>query len=280
MVNKAPILTLITDFGLKDEYIGVIKGVILTFAPNARIVDITHLIPPQRVQTAAHLLARSCTYFPPGAVHLVIVDPGVGSARSILAIAADSQYFIGPDNGVFTPVFLRATSLTVHRITATNLFLKQVGATFHGRDIMAPIAARLAAGLAIDRVGPRIAVQDCVHTLPGTATRIDNMLRGEIVHVDNFGNLCTNISRQAVENFAENHALGRKIVIRVNENLLLPLCHTYADQTQGKLLALYDSHDFLEIAVNQGNAAQKLDLAIGASIFLLVCGPDVSDCPI
>lgn len=264
IAKKIPIVTLITDFGLGDEYVGVVKGVILTFAPNARIVDISHLIPPQSIQTAAHLLARSCTYFPPGTVHLVIVDPGVGSSRSILAVAAGSQYFVGPDNGVFTPIFLRAAPLVVHRVTAADLFLNKVGTTFHGRDIMAPIAARLAAGQGIARVGPRVAVHDCVHALPETSTRIGDMLRGEIVHVDNFGNLCTNISRQAVENFGS----GREIVIRVKENVLIPFCHVYADQTKGRLLALFDSHDYLEIAVNQGNAAHELGLAVGASIFL------------
>lgn len=274
MAKKNPIITLITDFGLKDEYVGVIKGVILTTAPNARIVDITHLIPPQNVQAASHLLARASGYFPPGTVHLVIVDPGVGTSRSILAIAADSQYFIGPDNGILTPVLLGATSLAVHRVTAADLFLASVGATFHGRDIMAPIAAKLAAGLDIDKVGPRIAVQDCVHSLQGTLTRIGDMLQGEIVHVDTFGNLCSNISRQAVENFAGPMA----IVVRAAENILIPLCHSYGDRARGDLLALYDSHDYLEIAVNQGNAARRLNLTVGARIFLSVCLPGTPAC--
>lgn len=270
----APIITLITDFGLRDEYVGVLKGVILTLAPKVRLVDITHLIPPQGVQTASHLLARSCTYFPPGTVHLVIVDPGVGSSRSILAIAADSHYFIGPDNGVFTPVFLRAGSLRVHRVTAADLFLDNVGATFHGRDIMAPVAARLAAGLALDHVGPRIPVEDCVHTLQETGIRTGDMLQGEILHVDNFGNLCTNITRQEVEIFAS----GKEIFIWVNETLI-PFCHAYADQDKGRLLALYDSHDYLEIAINQGNAAQELDMAIGSIIILSRRRPDFSNSP-
>jgi hypothetical protein len=269
MVGTIPIITLITDFGLKDEYSGVVKGVILATAPNARIVDITHLIPPQSVQTASHLLARAFGYFPPGTVHLVIVDPGVGTSRSILAIAADSQYFIGPDNGIFTPIYLGAASLVVHRVTAADLFLATVGATFHGRDIMAPIAAKLATGLDIDKVGPRIAVQDCVHTLQNTITRTGDMLQGEIVHVDNFGNLCSNISRQAVEKFADSMA----IVVRVAENNLIPLCHSYGDRARGDLLALYDSHDYLEIAVNQGSAACRLNLTVGARIFLSVCLP-------
>jgi len=164
----------------------------------------------------------------------------------------------------------------VHRATAADLFLNKVGTTFHGRDIMAPIAARLAAGLDIGRVGPRVAVQDCVHALPETSSRIGEMLRGEIVHVDNFGNLCTNISRQEVENFAS----AGEIVIRVKENILIPLCRAYGNQAKGRLLALFDSHDYLEIAVNQGNAARELGLAVGASIFLSPGRPGVPDRPI
>ena len=259
-----PLLTLLTDFGLNDEYVGAVKGVILTYAPDAHIVDITHLLPPQNVRAAAHLLARTYPYFPTGTVHLVVVDPGVGSARSILAVAADGQYFVGPDNGLFTPVFLRATSLTVHRVTASHLFLTKVGTTFHGRDIMAPIAARLAAGLDLNKVGPVMPVQDCIHAHYGKAIRKDGTLQGEILHIDRFGNLSTNISRQEVESFAA----GREVVVSIGEHLVIPFCHSYAEQAIGKLLAIYDSHDHLEIAVNRGNAAQELNMAVGATICL------------
>lgn len=259
-----PLITLLTDFGLNDEYVGVVKGVILAYAPDARIVDITHLVPPQNVRAASHLLARTYPYFSPGTVHLVVVDPGVGSARSILAVAADGQYFVGPDNGIFTPVFLRATSLAIHRVTASHLFLSKVGMTFQGRDIMAPIAARLAAGFDLDKVGPDIPVQDCLHAYFGKAIRRGEMLQGELLHIDRFGNLCTNISRHEVENFAA----GREVVAKIGADLVIPFCHSYAEQAIGGLLALYDSHDHLEIAVNQGNAAQELNIAVGATICL------------
>ena len=263
---NTPLLTLLTDFGLNDEYVGVVKGVILTYAPDAHIVDITHLVPPQSVRAASHLLARAYPYFPPGTVHLVVVDPGVGTSRAILAVAADGQFFVGPDNGVFTPVFLRATSLAVHRVTASHLFLTKVGATFHGRDIMAPIAARLAAGLDLNTVGPAMPVQDCIHAHYGKTFRKGGMLLGEILHVDRFGNLCTNIVRQEVESFAA----GREVVVRIREGLIIPFCQSYAEQAAGTLLALYDSHDHLEIAVNLGNAAQELNMAAGATICLLL----------
>lgn len=263
-MNRIPLLTLLTDFGLNDEYVGVVKGVIFTYAPEARIVDITHLVPPQNVRAASHLLARTYPYFPPGTVHLTVVDPGVGSSRSILAVAADGQYFVGPDNGIFTPVFLRAASLAVHRVTASHLFLAKVGTTFHGRDIMAPIAARLAAGLDLNKVGPCIPVQECIHAHYDEAIRKGNILQGEILHVDRFGNLCTNISKHEVESFAA----GREIVVKIGEKFVIPLRHSYAEQEIGGLLALYDSHDHLEIAINQGNAAQELNMTVGATIYL------------
>ncbi|EKD40026.1 MAG: hypothetical protein ACD_75C00198G0002 [uncultured bacterium] len=259
---NTPILTLLTDFGMNDEYVGVVKGVILTYAPDARIVDITHLVPPQNVRAASHLLARTYPYFPRGTVHLVVVDPGVGTSRAILAVAADGQYFVGPDNGIFTPVFLRATSLTVHQVTASHFFLTKVGTTFHGRDIMAPVAARLAAGLDLNRVGPGMPVHDCIHAHYDVAIREGNILQGEILHVDRFGNLCTNISRQEVECFAA----GREVVVKVGEKIVIPLLHSYAEQAIGKLLALYDSHDHLEIAVNRGNAALELNMVVGATV--------------
>lgn len=262
--KNAPIVTLLTDFGLNDEYAGVVKGIILSYAGDAHIVDITHLIPPQNIQAASHLLARTYPYFPPGTVHLVVVDPGVGSSRSILAMAADGQYFVGPDNGIFTPIFLRTTSLTVHRVTASHLFREKVGMTFHGRDIMAPIAARLAVGFDLDQVGPRISTHECIHAQHSKVIRQGEGLRGEVLHVDRFGNLCTNISRQEIESFA----CGREVFVNIGEDLLVPFCHSYADQQKGRLLALYDSDDHLEISVNQGNAAQELQMAVGAPICL------------
>jgi len=264
--SNVPLLTLLTDFGLNDEYVGAVKGVILTYAPDARIVDITHLVPPQNVRAASHLLARTYPYFPLGTVHLVVVDPGVGTPRAILAVAADGQYFVGPDNGVFTPVFLRAASLAVHRVSASYHFLTKVGATFHGRDIMAPIAARLASGLDLNEIGPGMPVEDCIHAHYGKAIRKDGMLQGEILHVDRFGNLCTNIIRHEVESFAA----GREVVVSIREGLIIPFCQSYAEQAAGTLLALYDSHDHLEIAVNLGNAAQELNIAAGATICLLL----------
>lgn len=263
------LVTLITDFGLTDEYAGVIKGVMLSYNPEIHIIDISHLIPPQDIQTASHLLTRSYDYFPPCTVHLVIVDPGVGSGRPILAVKKDSHYFVGPDNGIFTPIIKSTGLLSIYRVTESNLFLEKVSNTFHGRDIMAPVAARLASGFAIENVGSRVNVEDCVLRSSASCSIIDHVLHGEITHVDTFGNLCTNISRRDVDRFSK----GQKITIKTGEppeKTVATFCSTYAGQAENELLALYDSHDFLEIAENRGSASQRLKLSAGSKISLTI----------
>lgn len=266
---RHPIVTLITDFGLTDEYVGVLKGVILSHNQDIRIIDISHLVPTQDIGTASHLLARSYAFFPPGTVHLVIVDPGVGSDRPLLAINFDSHYFVGPDNGTFTPIMKTAKSLSAYRITESNLFLNTVSNTFQGRDIMAPVAAQLATGLTIESVGPRMAPGDYILSGPESCSVIDGVLYGEITHIDRFGNLCTNISRNEVEKFSS----GKKITIQVGEDCELfidTFCSSYADQTKNALLALYDSHDCLEIAENMGNASQRLRSSTGSQVLVFL----------
>ncbi|MBU1565056.1 MAG: SAM-dependent chlorinase/fluorinase [Proteobacteria bacterium] len=264
ITNKPSIVTLITDFGLQDEYVGVLKGVILGHAPEARIVDISHIIPPQSISAASRLLSRSYRYFPAYTVHLVVVDPGVGSDRSILAIAADCQYFVGPDNGVFTSILNNASSLAVHRVNTACVLQKDISSTFHGRDIMAPVAGRLAVGLNISKIGPRIALEQCLLLEGVGCTRLADTLQGQVVHIDVFGNLCTNIHRKDVDDFAAGH----EIAIEVTKDLIAPLHKTYISQSNGMVLALYDSHDYLEVAITQGNAAQQLRLAVGAQIVI------------
>jgi hypothetical protein len=266
-------VTLITDFGLSDEYVGVLKGVLLSYNPEIQIIDISHLIPPQNIQAASHLLTRSYRYFPPSTVHLVIVDPGVGSNRPILAIKKDSHYFVGPDNGIFTPIIKSAGFLSLYRVTESRLFLEKVSNSFHGRDIMAPVAARLASGLAIENVGPRINVEDCFLTDSASCSIIDDVLHGEVTHVDTFGNLCTNISRNDVERFSR----GRKVIINIGaplEETVETFCSSYAGQAENALVALYDSHDFLEIAENMGSASKRLKLFAGSKISLTIETPE------
>jgi len=265
LLPENPIVTLITDFGLTDEYVGVLKGVILGYNSRIRLVDICHLVPPQDKRTAAHLLARSYAFFPGGSVHLVVVDPGVGTNRQILALQADDHFFVGPDNGIFSPILKAAHYLAIYRVTASELFLPKVSNTFHGRDIMAPVAAQLASGLPIDRVGPKINPEDCRLEGPGSSLVVGGVLRGEITHIDGFGNLTTNINREDVRKFAG----GREIVVRLADDdqlIFESICSSYGDQKGKILLALYDSHGYLEIAENMGNAARRLHSSIGSAV--------------
>lgn len=263
-MTNPPIVTLITDFGLHDEYVGVMKGIILRHAPEARIVDITHLIPPHATTTAAHILSRSYRYFPAQSVHLVVVDPGVGSDRSILAVTADGQYFVGPDNGIFTSLFDCSFGLAIHRINTSPHRQNSISSTFHGRDIMAPIAGQLAMGFDIASLGPKILPEQCQRLTQPVCHRLAHTLLGEIVHIDTFGNLCTNICKRDMEDFAPYQAIS----IEIGKNRIVPLETTYTSRGKGMALALFDSYDYLEIAVCQGKAAEVLGMTIGDKVIV------------
>ena len=188
----SPPITLTTDFGLQDAYVGAMKGVILGILPGAQIVDITHAIAPQDIRQAAYVLASAIPYFPPGTVHVVVVDPGVGGERRPLAIHTDRAYYIGPDNGVFSQVFAAETVLEIRELTNPAYRLPLVSSTFHGRDIFAPAAAHIAAGVAFPDLGPLI--PDPVRLPRLEPQRAANgSIHGHIVHVDHFGNLISDI---------------------------------------------------------------------------------------
>lgn len=261
---QRPVITLISDFGLADEYVGVLKGVILSHNSNIQTIDISHTIPPQDIAAAARLLARSFLFFPPATVHLVIVDPEVGSTRSILAITAGDQYFIGPDNGVFTPVFDHYSSLSIYRIDQADLFRQPVSNTFHGRDIMAPVAARLASGFAIEKVGPEVESEKCSRIATILPVYSKGKLQGLVTHVDSFGNLTTNISKADIARFGG----GEKITVRIGNTVIAAISTSYAHGTRGAAIALFDSQDFLEIAINKGSGAQSLGVSIGTAVTL------------
>lgn len=273
MNTRHPIVTLTTDFGLEDEYAGGIKGVLLSHNSAIHIVDITHRIPRHDIHAAAHLLSRSYRYFPAGTVHLVVVDPGVGSARAILALSAGGQFFVGPDNGIFTPVFRDNCDTHVHRVTNDTLFLPGISNTFHGRDIMAPVAARLATGLPVTAVGPQISSACCTH-LPSTPCTVSqNTFVGEVVAIDHFGNLLTNIKRDDLEKWRGSSSISIEI-----KNISFSDIHTaYSDCPSDHFLTLYDSHDFLEIACNGGHAAHLLQLTVGTPVSIRKHRPTMVD---
>ncbi|MBI5026480.1 MAG: SAM-dependent chlorinase/fluorinase, partial [Nitrospirae bacterium] len=198
MLEK-PFITLTTDFGLKDPFAGIMKGVILKINPEVRVIDITHNVSPQNIFEASQILAMSYKYFPPTTIHMIIVDPGVGAKRRPILVVTDDYYFIGPDNGVFTPVFDIPTHiLKVIHITAEHYFLPHMSSTFHGRDIFAPVAAWLSKGIESSKFGEEITDYATLQ-IPKLQKVTKTAIEGEIVYIDNFGNAITNITRENLD---------------------------------------------------------------------------------
>ncbi len=252
-----PIITLTTDFGLDDSYVGIMKGVILSRAPDARIIDLTHKIKPQDIQTAALTLQHGYPFFPKGCVHLIVVDPGVGSDRRIICLENDGHFFIGPDNGVLSPYFKSCT--TLHQVTNTDLFLKEISNTFHGRDIMAPVAASLTAGLSIKEVGPSINPDQCVWLELPSAIISGRSINGTIIHIDHFGNLRSSITKNDLKNCED----WKNLRVSVGFHSIEGLSDSYADVGNHKTLAIIDSQGYLEVAVKNGSGAEKLNAKVG-----------------
>lgn len=241
------VITLLSDFG--DVYPASMKGVILCIAPTANIIDISHSIPRHDVRAGAFVLMASARYFPSGTVHIAVVDPGVGTQRRPLSIKARSksgiQYFIGPDNGLLIPAARSTGELEVYEIANRKLFLPAVSSTFHGRDIFAPVGAHISKGLNIGDVGRR--VFDFVDLDFGKGRKKDDFLQGEVLFIDLFGNIVTNISSGMVD-----FQPGDILELREKR---LSFWNSYGFCERGEPLALIGSHGYLEIAINQGNAA-------------------------
>jgi S-adenosyl-L-methionine hydrolase (adenosine-forming) len=262
MAAPSGIITLLTDFGLSDPFVGIMKGVILSAFPTARVIDLCHGIPPQSVAEAAFWLERSHAWFPPGSVHVAVVDPGVGSPRAIVALAAAGHYFLAPDNGLLAPSLLASPGAVARAVDLDRLELRPHSATFHGRDIFAPLAARLASGaLPLAALGEPIEPLPCVLTAPSSDGAC---IRGAVVTVDRFGNLITNLGRDLVESNRARHVLlGDRAI---------PLVRAYADARPGELLAVINAFDVIEIAVRDGNAEERLGLGRQTSVHLPIAG--------
>lgn len=257
------IVTLTTDFGLGDAYVAIMKGVILRVAPDARIVDYTHGIKPGNVAEAAYMLNSGYRYFPHGTVHVVVVDPGVGSARRALALQTPEATFVGPDNGVFTLVVDDAqrewgAALRIVELTAPEFWLPEVSTTFHGRDIFAPVAAHLLNGVALSALGRPLDTLTCAH-FAQPQQPAQGVLHGQIIHVDHFGNCITNITLEHLF----SAGLGQRILIEIIDQQLPGLFRTYIDGPTGTPMCLIGSSGHLELAISNGNAAQMLGVDIG-----------------
>jgi S-adenosylmethionine hydrolase len=246
-----PIITLLTDFGSADHYVAEIKGVLLSCAPGVTLVDVTHGIAPGDVRSGAYVLGRTWHRFPPGTIHMAIVDPGVGTSRAALALAAHGYYFVGPDNGVFTPVLRDAEVEAVVLPTPES-----ASPTFHGRDLFAPAAAALANGASLQTLGQPFAgmPQRLAYTAPHYEGKT---VVGEVVYIDRFGSLVTNLTTELVPEYAR---------VEVEDLDLGPLRRTYSDVTTGGLLAYVGSGGAIEIAVRNGSAARRLGVGVGGRV--------------
>ena len=257
------IITLLTDFGLKDGYVAIMKGVILGIAPAAQLVDITHEVAPQAVGEAAYLLQSSYRYFPPGTLHLVVVDPGVGAERKALALATPRAFFVGPDNGVFAGIVDETRreyggGVEIVELQEPRFWRSNVSRTFHGRDIFAPVAAHLLQGVPLRELGTAVdTVTPCSVKDPQVDYR--GGLRGEIVHVDRFGNCITNITVEHLR----RHGIGGQLVVEIADQRLEGLIETYAMASFGMPFALIGSGSHLELAVRNSNAARALGVVAG-----------------
>lgn len=258
-----PIITLTTDYGTNDHLVGVMKGVILKINPEAQIVDITHHITPFDLLEGALAIASAYSYFPPRTIHVVVVDPGVGTERRPLLVSGQNQYFLAPDNGVLSAIYEREHPVFVRHITSEHYFAQPVSKTFHGRDVFAPVAAWLSKNWQPASMGEEIT--DFKRFAMPRPKEADGLLKGVVLRVDSFGNLITNfrtedLAPEALEKGALNLQVGTHPITR-----LVP---TFASGNAGEAIAYIGSSGYLEIAVNKGNAARTLGVGRGTPALL------------
>lgn len=253
-------ISLLTDFGLQDNFVGVMKAVILKINPRVEIVDLCHQVKPQDIFEAAFLLKGSFRYFPKGTVHLVVVDPGVGSKRKKIVVKTRDYYFVAPDNGVLCPALADEQIQKIIEITNEKYFLKPLSHTFHGRDIFAPVASHLSLGKRIEVFGKRL---NSIRQLDlPTARRMKDKLTGEVIYIDRFGNLITNINEDEFRDFVANSNF--KIYIAGKE--LNKISRSYQEAEKNRPLAIFGSFGNLEISVREANARQFLSADKGTPI--------------
>jgi len=258
-MKPSGIITLLTDFSTQDAFVGIMKGVMLGINPRLQLVDLTHSVPPQAVLPGALILRSAVRYFPPGTLHVAVVDPGVGSDRRPLVIETEQGWLVGPDNGVLS---LAADALGVrraHHIENTGLLRYPVSQTFHGRDVFAPVAAHLSRGQALESVGQ--AVDTFARVALPVPTRTPTSVTGEVVHVDHFGNLVTNIDAQLLAAFRTP-----PLSVSIRGTTIAAPISSYASVPEGTLLSIIGSWGVLEIAVRGGSAATRLAAGVATPV--------------
>jgi len=258
------VITLTTDFGADSPYVAAMKGVILAINPRTRIIDLSHQIPPQDVQYASFFLRACIPYFSPEVIHIAVVDPGVGTRRALLYVEIDGHRMLAPDNGCWTGLMHKGSKpATVLRLTESRLWRQPVSSTFHGRDILAPVAAYLSLGEDPRNLG--VPFEEWARLDIKSPTTKDDLLTGEVIFIDHFGNLITNIPGPEFERICK-----QPVRITVGDQLVTRRVEAYAESDAGTPVALISSMDILEVAVTNGNAAKKLGAGVGTAVSVQV----------
>jgi hypothetical protein len=264
-----PIFAILTDFGTRDHYAAAVKGVLLSACPNAQIVDISHDVSPQNIIGGAYILGSAYAYMPEGTVHIAVVDPEVGGSRRPLAACAGKWLFVAPDNGILGYVLSKERNWRAYAIEPESVAAGQISRTFHGRDLFAPAAAKLALGAEPSDLGPQ--VEDPVFPENLFARVREGGISGEVIHTDRFGNLITNITESAFESWRGAKPL-QDIVVSIGGVLLRGISGYYAEVPRGKPLVLFGSSGHLEVAVNQGSAADFFGVREGTPVLVEFAG--------
>ena len=264
-----PVITLTTDFGIKDGNVGVMKGVIWGICPTAQISDLSHVVQAQNIREAAYIFARSVPYFPKGSIHVVVVDPGVGTERRPMAAQIGDWFYVGPDNGTITGLLERAEQSGWQskfvELNEKKYWLPAVSFVFHGRDIFSPVAAHLANGIPLHDLGTRL--NEPVRLQLPKPEKAKNGWRGEVTHIDHFGNIGTNIR---VENLDKALEHKENLIVRINNVDINGMVNTFGERPPGDLIALISSTGNLAVSVVNGNAAQKLGTKVGDAVKVLI----------
>ncbi|MEX0686834.1 MAG: SAM-dependent chlorinase/fluorinase [Balneolales bacterium] len=262
MYQKRPIITLTSDFGYKDHYVSAMKAVILGIVPEVRFVDISHNIPPQDIMAGAWVIKNSAFLYPPGTVHLAVIDPGVGTERKPIIARIKDQVFVGPDNGLFS-LAAGEGEYEIYELTDQKYWHAPFSNTFHGRDIFAPVAAHASSGTALEFFGPRM---DELTTYRWAKPISDTEgIQGWVVHIDAYGNLISNIPASMTEELKDKH----EFKVYVGNTILKKIVHTFGDVPDGEPAALIGSSGTLEIVINKGDASEMLSVIKGAPISIV-----------
>lgn len=259
----AAIITLTTDFGTHDHYAGALRGAILAVNPRAVIADITHEIPAFDIAGGAYVLGTACGVFPPGTIHVAVVDPGVGSARHPVLVETERFIFVGPDNGLFSLVARTERIVAIRRLENSSFFRASVSATFHGRDVFGPVAGHLSLGVGVLEFGPEMSGLVTLDLFKTVA--MPKSVTSRIIHIDHYGNAVTGITRGDLDRLGRG---PRELKLKIGTVAIRGLSRTYADGPRGRPMMLFGSSGFLEVALNQGAIARHRRLRIGQKVVL------------